>query len=533
MGVILTNSRNIPPQAEWDAWVAVTGTNPKDSSLQMDNRLPDTPRRLESAFVRGRNIWWDLGKQLYAQPTGNISHMATCASFGSDFGVMLGWTILANELAQESTRCLIICDDPWLFRALSMQNGVKASKPPALMVPRVMLWLRGYLARFRTAFRLAAASIGTRNHRRNLDGHQAAVLVYGHPTSTADGYDAYFGPLLQSLPSVGRLLHTDCSQSRADELSADGLSASLHGFGSISYALTKLPFVRWRPSINSLSHSTSWLVRRSAAHENSGGGPAMNAWQIHCQQQWLTKSRPKTVVWPWENFAWERALVRDARRMGIKTAGYQHTVVGPHQFNYSVIGSSDGFESIPDRIIANGPAYLGDLITLGIPRNRIEDLGAFRMHSEVRVSFKADAPIFVALSGNLSIARKQIEAARILADADFRVLVKEHPMYPIVVPEAKNLSRTDIPMAQHDELSAVLYATGASGLESLLAGIPAVRLLTSDWVSIDILPSSLSCPSADIFNIVDIMKNLSAPPHTTWNSIFSKPDIKRWRSLLN
>ncbi len=87
---------------------------------------------------------------------------------------------------------------------------------------------------------------------------------------------------------------------------------------------------------------------------------------------------PGRVAWPWENFAWERGLCRAARKRGVATIGSQHTVVGPHQINYSTQANADGLASIPDLVVANGPAYKAELSAWGVPEDRLLIGGAFR-----------------------------------------------------------------------------------------------------------------------------------------------------------
>ena len=87
-------------------------------------------------------------------------------------------------------------------------------------------------------------------------------------------------------------------------------------------------------------------MRRAAEKEGDGAAHAMNAWQRQCQKAWLAHTRPAVVAWPWENHGWERDFCRQARRLGVTTLGYQHTVIGPHQLNYSPATNKDGLDSL-------------------------------------------------------------------------------------------------------------------------------------------------------------------------------------------
>ncbi len=336
----------------------------------------------------------------------------------------------------------------------------------------------------------------------------ASILVYGHPESHPDGFDAYFGDLSGRIPGLRRLLHVDCGISGARRLMAHGTTQSLHGWGSALYALAVLPFVKWRPQPDGVAARWRWLVRRAAALENGGGGPAMTRWQMHCQARWLRSARPSAVAWPWENFAWERGLVLAARRGATSTVGYQHTVIGPHQFNYSVRCNADDLESVPDTVVANGPVYLQEMISLGLPETRAVDGGAFRMNRpENGPVFDPDGPVFVALSAIVATAKRQVSAAETLAASGLSVLVKEHPMYPFSFRETERLKRTEIPLAMQKKISSVVYATGATGLDARLLGLPAIRLRLPNAISIDVLPEGIRNPVSSEGKLLDACRN--------------------------
>lgn len=537
MSVLLAHGGAVPEAAAFDTWLCTTGTDEERTGrLDPARKRPDVADRLEDAFMAARDIWVALGRRMYAEPTGKVGHTSVCASFGSDFGIMLAWVRIAEDLSAESGRHLIICDDPWLFRALGGLPGVVAvSSPPPLVGVEWKRHIRGFLSRVKNAVRLARTSLATRRFTAKVLDKPAAMVVFAHPLSTPEGHDAYFGDLMEQLPGLVRLLHTDCPAARAIELSAHERTASLHGFGSPLYALWRLPFVRWRPTLTGLPEPQRWLVRRAAAMENGGGGPAMNRWQMHCQARWLARAKPqglKTVTWPWENFAWERALVRTARAMGIGTVGYLHTVIGPHQFNYAADASPDGTDSIPDRIAADGPAYTRDLLANGQPAARIIDAGAFRFTPDGTKRYAPDGPVFVPLSGNLRIAKLQIEAGRRVAAAGRTVIVKPHPMYPIDIPTTERLSATDTPFMRQTAISAVLFTTGASGLEALLAGVPCVRLRIDGLISINVFPQGIDCPTANLDSVAEVLERQAPPPIIEWHDIFSEPDLAIWRELL-
>ena len=533
MPVLLRRSSDLPDTAAYDAWLAVTGTlAPTPAPTGLGRKLPGLACKLEAAFVAERDAWLRLGRALAAEPGADVAHMPTAGSFGSDFGIMLAWCRLVGGLARDDTRMLVLCDDPWLFRHLAGLPGIEAGLAPALR--RKVAWraLRGVFARVGVAFRAAWAALRLRRSRRAMRRGDSVILVYGHPASDARGNDAYFGDLMARFPALKRLLHTDCGVARARALAADGRTASLHAWGSPLFALTLIG-ERWRPGRAHLAGPLGWLVRRAAASENGGGGPAMNRWQAHCQARWLAAARPARVAWPWENHGWERNLCRAARQHGVKLIGYQHTVIGPHHFNYSTATNPDGLSSIPDFVVANGPVYLAEMRVLGVPAERLMTGGAVRFRRFRDDLFDAAGPLFVPLSPVVWAARAQFAVAAAVARRGWKVLVRQHPMYPMPFSEQPNLAHGDAPLADQSGLSAVLYATGTSGLEAVLMGIPAFRLMLDDRISIDVLPAGIAVTAVTEENAAEtILAHAGPGRRVPWDDILSDPDIGVWKSLL-
>jgi hypothetical protein len=355
----------------------------------------------------------------------------------------------------------------------------------------------------------------------------SVILVYGHPASDADGNDAYFGDLLKRLTGLKRLLHTDCPAGRAAEL-----GISLHAWGNPLFALG-LAFCRWRPPREQMSGQYGWLIRRAQARENGGGGPAMNRWQTHCQDRWLAQARPSRVAWPWENHGWERNLCRAARKHGVATVGYQHTVIGPHQFNYAIATNPDGLGSVPAIIAADGPTYLNEMKTLGVPDERLVMGGAFRFPRFADDLYDPNGPVFVPLSAIPQAAGAQLDAARSLARQGKRVLVKQHPMYPVGFDEEANIERSDTALVDQKGLSAVLFSSGTSGLEARLMGVPAYRLRLDDRIAIDVLPAGVEAVAVTMETVADtILSGAALPERVPWDAVLSDPDYGLWQSLL-
>ena len=506
----------------------MTGTQ---ASLDNSSKLPHLAETLESAFMEIRPLWWKLAKEIASDPGAEFARAPTATAFGSDFGLMLAWSQIVQVHSANDLTILVVCDDPWIFRHLATLDHVVAGTKPALCFKQLMMFARGVLSRCKVSFKTIWAVLSLRSQRKVFNHNDAALLVYAHPQSNMNGYDAYFADLLSISPRLKRALHVDCSVQRANELAADGQTASLHAWGNPIFAFL-LPRLRWRPRTQTSTSPFAWLIQRAATLENSGGGLAMACWQSHCQENWLKKVSPACVLWPWENLAWERALCRSAQRQTVKSIGYQHTVVGPHQLNYSTATNIDGLTSIPDLVVANGPMYAGQLKNWGVPEKQLIIGGAFRFSPAQVDLYQSDGPIFMALSGQLSMARKQIDVARLISESGHTVFVKEHPMYPIAFNETARMKRTTISLKDQTGLSAIIYSTGTTGLEGLLASVPVFRVIFDDRISIDILPPELEMPTVTQESILDTLAHIQNQPSLSWNRVFAPVDKTKWSEII-
>jgi len=493
--------------------------------------LHDIGQDLEDAFNTVSPVWRETALILQSQPTSELAHMPTMSTYASDFGVMLAWLVVVETLAASDDTIWVGCDDPWLYRALTLLPGVTPVKAPSIKGKRTQLLLRGYLARTVVAMRVALAKWKTRHHHKAMPLSTNCILVYGHPESRPDGNDAYFSNLLNDLPTLQRIMHTDCDAPFALALSKDKRTFSLHAWGNV-LSIFKMLFAKWQPDTQHLDSKIAWLVKRAAALEGSGGSAAMTKWQMLCQESWLRKTQPKSVSWPWENHPWERHFAREARELGIKTFGYQHTVVGQHMFNQGADANIDGIHSLPDKILLNGPCYRDDLASRGIPQDMMEEIGSHRIGGKKLPRFGKDGVVFLALSNNPLFAKQMIDAARSLACSDIPFLVKDHPLSPYLFEDSPHFTHTQLPLDQLPPLRALIYCTGTTGLEGLLAQIPTIRFIPNGGVALDILPQSMQVTSVPASKLAATMKNLPIAETMNVEELFPPPNIEKWRHLL-
>lgn len=501
------------------------------SGAHTDDMSPlDLAAQLENAFDAIRLEWAAIAKELSAEPSSALAHMPACAANASDFGLMLAWSRLVADWVEEETGIHVICDDPWVFRHIAGLSGVRAGSSPMLWRTAFGLSLRGYAARLKAAANnlIARLTLPRGGATENADG--VALLVYGHPASTDDGRDAYFGDLMHRLPNLTRILHVDCPRARAMALSSPKTS-SLHAWGPLIH-LVALPFQKWRPSRWQLSSPHGWLIRRAAAIEGGTGQAAMIAWQIACQQSWLKTARVRTVAWPWENHAWERVFIRAANDVSVKTVGYQHTIVGDREWNYAPDSNRDGADSLPDVILVSGPAGENMLVDYGIPAERIETGGTLRRTSVTPLPHDPDGPVFVALPFDGDIAAQIIAAIRPLGALGRWFVVKTHPMTPFNFSPSAGIEETDVPLDQQPGMAGVLYAATTVGLEAVLGGLPTLRFRPVGKVPTDVVPKSIPVPTVDASGLEAALAELTPPPAIATENVFAEPDYPLWQSIL-
>ncbi len=494
--------------------------------LGPDGRSPEgLSAELEACFARSHEVWLKLAADLPADAVNDRGHFGTCAPNVSDFGLLTGWAGLVTELGARDEVYDVHCADPWLFRHLAGLPGVSAGSPPSLLPVRLKAAVRGWLARGRVAVTMFRNCLAARGQKTPVGGRW--LMVYGHPASTSDGRDGYFGELMQQQPDFRRILHVDCAVPRGRELAADGRTFLLHGYGSPLYALS-LIFRKWRLPESSVKGRYEWLVRRALALDSGYAGAAMIAWQIHCQRRWLATISPDVVFWPWENHGWERSFCRDLRASGGTSVGYQHSVVG-QQWNLGPGSNPDGAASLPDRIFCNGASGFRQLLEAGHPEARLVLAGAWRFPKPEPVTWSADAPVFVAAPFDLAVARQMLEACRAVPDRRF--VVRVHPMTPLEFTEEGNIAAATGPLSAQKEVSAVVYAATTVGLEAWMLGLPVLRFQPEARIAIDILPDDASVAASDHAGLADNLNRVigaGAVEGRQTGDIFSLVDRTVW-----
>jgi hypothetical protein len=124
-------------------------------------------------------------------------------------------------------------------------------------------------------------------------------------------------------------------------------------------------------------------------------------------------------------------------------------------------------------------------------------------------------------------------AIKFAEKVDRNFIVKIHPLYPQNIKETKNISLTNDTIPNQHGLSAVFYATGTSGLEGLLAGVPTFRFRPDDRVAINVLPEGTKAEPVYIDTLSDALDEATKPVQLDWESIYSSIDQALWQEELS
>lgn len=524
MTVRLVSPRDKPTLSEaGEGWVAIGGD---EVDLDPSRRI-ETATALEAAFAAVIPDFLALCRNLGADPSAVLAHTPSAAANVSDLGLMMAWSRLVETWAGEGRKTVLVCADPWLYRHLAGLPGVNAAPPPSL--PGPLPRLRGFAARLRYGLR---AALGVRAKPTTPQG-RSWLLSYANPQSGPDGTDAYFGPLMRERADLCRMLHVDCPPEEARRLNGGGRSFSLHHWGSALFALTGLPFARWIPRKEMLDGPWGWLVRRAATGEAATAQGAAIAWQIHCQRRWLADAHPLAVAWPWENHGWERDFCRAARGLGVASAGYQHSSVGRFELNHHVDANPDGLASLPDRVLCTGAVTRDALTRWGLPESRSRVAGALRYGFARGPRWDRDAPLFVALPGDMALAAQMVGAvSRVAPGLGRKILIRPHPVYDVAVPETHLVTRAATGLGGQAAVSAVIYAATTVGLEAVLFGLPTIRFIAAGCIAHDILPNTVNVPAADEAGLAAAIERAEPPPTVARDDVFAPVDHDVWRQAL-
>ncbi|MBT5014485.1 MAG: hypothetical protein HON02_08560 [Rhodospirillaceae bacterium] len=222
--------------------------------------------------------------------------------------------------------------------------------------------------------------------------------------------------------------------------------------------------------------------------------------------------------------------MRRAKLLGVKTVGYQHSVVGRQMLNYGPGSNPDGADSLPDHILTAGPATLDRLAGMGVPRQRMRVGGALRFTAPSRATYDPKGPVFVALPFDGDVAHQMIAACRRAGARAF--LVRDHPMSPYPFDDTESIKQTDKPLGEQDGLAGVLFTATTVGQEAALAGLPTWRFRPEDRIAMNILPDGLDVPAVSALTLQEALDNPVKPGIVAPETMFASVVMDLWQELL-
>ena len=184
-------------------------------------------------------------------------------------------------------------------------------------------------------------------------------------------------------------------------------------------------------------------------------------------------------------------------------------------------------------ICCNSPRYLAQLRRWCRPGQNLRLAGSFRIRRIDRNALDLDGPVYIALCPFAPIAAQMIASLEALADSGLDFVVKDHPLYPFDFREAAHLKRTDKTIPDFPGMRAVIYSTGATGLEGLLSGVPTLRYLPDDRIAPDTLPDGVPVTTVTAETLGAALRNLPPPADIGYDDIFAEIDYPLWDALFS
>lgn len=221
------------------------------------------------------------------------------------------------------------------------------------------------------------------------------------------------------------------------------------------------------------------LAARLAREEASCGEVFMNAFMRRALRSMLGRVRPRVLVYPFENRAWEKALLTAARDAGVeRTVGYQHTSVTPRHLAFEIPDEAPVRYPLPDRLITVGSVTANWLAERAPAlRSRIA-IGASLRRAAQALPLPAAHGILVAISSSRSEALALMRLIHAAAPSiTVPIVIRSHPTIP-----ASDLFsrfawpphvRLSVGLTLEEDMAGatmILYSSSTVALEGMLQG---------------------------------------------------------------
>jgi len=371
--------------------------------------------------------------------------------------------------ADASVDVLVLAPDPRM-RALFAELFTNAPPGDASALPGIRAW-----ARFgRTLLRALI-------NRAPSARPEALVFSISGPTPRIDS-DTYFGDLAGVLRARTEALTVYLASGPMLRLPRSDAAAPFEGFVSAwKVAATWLDALFRGPAAverNLPRGDLAPLHRYVRRAEVRSGEYFMQRLLERGFAAMLSRLRPRTVIYPFENRSWEKHLLAAAYARGVRRVAYQHSSITPRHLAFHVAPGEIPERYLPDRVVTVGER------TLDIVREWAPPLAAKAIAG---VSLRAmrqnipDAPgdaVLVAISSSRSEASSLIQATLAAASrVAVPFIVRTHPTIPVddlfalfEWPRNVTLSAGTTLAQDLSGVTIVAYSSSTVALEGMLYG---------------------------------------------------------------
>lgn len=221
------------------------------------------------------------------------------------------------------------------------------------------------------------------------------------------------------------------------------------------------------------------LAARIEQQEVASGETFMHALMRRAFARMFAALRPRVLVYPFENRAWEKSLVAAARSAGVgRIVGYQHSSITPRHLAFELRAVAGRHAPLPDRLITVGSVTAQWLRECAPPLADRISIGASLRRGAAALPLPPAHGLLVAISSS----REEVLALMAMlhgAAASIRVpvVLRSHP----TIPAGELFSRFNWP--EHVRLSSgttleqdlaaatmVAYSSSTVALEGMLHG---------------------------------------------------------------
>jgi len=239
--------------------------------------------------------------------------------------------------------------------------------------------------------------------------------------------DAYFGALADRL-GAGRAFTVYLAAGGGLWLPMDERRAPLEAFARAGDA-----FAAWRDGSRARLEPApgdaeyGGLAAELAEAEQRSGEAFMHAFMRRAFARMFGALRPRVVVYPFENRAWEKSLLAAARAAGVaRTVGFQHSSITPRHLGFEMAEGSAA--PIPDCVVSVGGVTADWLRRAAPPLASRIIVGASLRRGTAPIALPAAHGLLVAISSSrdeaLALIRTVHEAA---PAAGLPIVIRSHP----------------------------------------------------------------------------------------------------------